>query len=758
MIDTATADLASSHQGLTGAGEGARREPGAGLVLVSNRLPTTMCVRRGEAAFSPSSGGLATALRGPHARSETLWVGWTGEIQNLRGKTRASVRDELARRRLVAVPLTRADVQRYYDGFSNGVLWPLMHYLLDKVRLDADRDWAVYREVNARFAECVAATADRGAAVWVHDYHLMLVPGLLRALRPDLRVGFFLHVPFPSHEVFRVLPWRAELLRGVLGADVVGFHTQAYQHHFVTTVAHVLGTDVDDEAVEWEGRRVQVSAFPIGIDVDRFAREARSDACASRVMELRREAGRRAIVLGVDRLDYTKGIPRRLLAIERLLERSPAMRDRLHYIQVAVPTRDGVDAYLDYRRAVNEHVGRINGAYGQPSAVPIHLLHRGVPFEELVALYRAADVMVVTPIRDGMNLVAKEYCASRLDGAGVLVLSELAGAAQELTDALIVNPYDIGEVASAIQRAIEMPPEESSQRMSALRAVVEANHVDRWAASFLDALAAPRADASAQLDPRGLAGALSRARAAAKRLWLFDYDGTLAPFAATPDRAAPDDGLIELLGLLATMPGTRVEIVSGRARENLAAWLGALPVGLHAEHGLWSRARPGEPWRSDLALDTAWKGPVRDVIEGAVSRLSGSLVEEKSASVVWHYRRVLPELASTHLAEVRALLAPLAARYDLRVTPGAKSLEVRSARVSKGAVSARLAAEMPGAVVIAAGDDTTDEDMFRALPADAVTVKVGQGVSAARYRVDGVRALRELIQSFVRLGDLGGDP
>lgn len=758
MIETAMTDLTSSEPGVTGAGEGARREPGARLVLVSNRLPSTMRVRRGEAAFSPSSGGLATALRGPHARSDTLWVGWTGESLNLRGKTRASVRDELARRRLVALPLTRADVQRYYDGFSNGVLWPLMHYLIDKVRLDADRDWAAYREVNVRFAESVAATADRGAAVWVHDYHLMLVPGLLRALRPDLRVGFFLHVPFPSHEVFRVLPWRAELLRGVLGADVVGFHTQAYQHHFVTTVAHVLGTDVDDEAVEWEGRRVQVGAFPIGIDVDRFARESRSEACTNRVSELRREAGRRAIVLGVDRLDYTKGIPRRLLAIERLLERSPAMRERLHYIQVAVPTRDGVDAYLDYRRAVNEHVGRINGAYGQPSAVPIHLLHRGVPFEELVALYRAADVMVVTPIRDGMNLVAKEYCASRHDGAGALVLSELAGAAQELTDALIVNPYDIGEVASAIQRAIEMPPEESAQRMTALRAVVEANHVDRWATSFLDALAAPRADASAQLDSRGLAGALSRARGAAQRLWLFDYDGTLAPFAATPERAAPDDGLIELLGLLATMPGTRVEIVSGRARENLEAWLGALPVGLHAEHGLWSRARRGEPWRSDLALDTGWKGPVRAAIEGAVSHLAGSLVEEKSASVVWHYRRVLPELASTHLAEVRALLAPLAARYDLRVTPGAKSLEVRSARVSKGTVTARLAAEMPGAVVIAAGDDTTDEDMFRALPDEAVTVKVGQGVSAARYRVDGVRALRGLIEGFVRLGDLGGNP
>ncbi len=757
MSDTPMVDDAPAEPGLTGATEELLRGSGAGLVLVSNRLPATMRVRRGEPVFSPSSGGLATALRGPHARSETLWVGWTGGNQTLRGKTRASVRDALARRRLVSVPLSRADVQRYYDGFSNGVLWPLMHYLIDKVRLDADRDWAAYREVNARFAECVAAAADHGASVWVHDYHLMLVPGLLRALRPDLRVGFFLHVPFPSHEVFRVLPWRADLLRGVLGADVVGFHTQAYQRHFVTSVAHVLGTDVDDEAVEWEGRRVRVGAFPIGIDVDRFARQSSSEACANRVAELRREAGRRAIVLGVDRLDYTKGIPRRLLAIERLLERSPAMRERLHYIQVAVPTRDGVDAYMDYRRAVNEHVGRINGAYGQPSAVPIHLLHRGVSFEELVALYRAADVMVVTPIRDGMNLVAKEYCASRVDGAGVLVLSELAGAAQELTDALIVNPYDIGEVASAIQRAIEMPAEESALRMTALRAVVEASHVDRWAASFLDTLAAPRADATARLDPRGLTKALGRARNAAKRLWLFDYDGTLAPFAATPDRAAPDDGLIELLGLLAAMPGTRVEIVSGRARENLDAWLGALPVGLHAEHGLWSRARRGDPWRTDITLDTAWKSPVREVIEGAVARLAGSLIEEKSASVVWHYRRVLPEIASTHLAEVRALLAPLAERHGLRVTPGAKSLEVRSARVSKGAVTARLTAEMPGAAVIAAGDDTTDEDMFRALPPDAVTVKVGQGVSAARYRVDDVRALRKLIEGFVRLGDPGGE-
>ncbi len=550
--------------------------------------------------------------------------------------------------------------------------------------------------------------------------------------------------------MFRVLPWREDLLRGVLGADLIGFHTQSYQHHFVTSAAHVLGTDVDHEAIEWQGRNVRIGAFPIGIDAERFASMARSESCQARVRDLRRQAAGRTLVLGIDRLDYTKGIPRRLLSIERLLEQTPALRERIHVVQVAVPTRDNVAAYAAYRRTVNEHVGRINGAHGDPTTIPIHLLHRALGFEELVALYSSADVMVVTPLRDGMNLVAKEYCASRRGDDGVLVLSELAGAAHELSDALLVNPYDIGGVAAAIQRAVEMPCEESARRMRGLRRAVEANHVESWAETFLRSLSAHVAEPRSQGDSFDLDGALRRAHSARQRLWLIDYDGTLAPYATTPDRAVPDKGLLELLASLAALPGSRVEIVSGRSSADLDAWFGRLSVGLHAEHGFMSRSEPGAPWVCEHPLDVAWKTSVRATLERTTGHLVGAFIEEKSASIVWHYRRVLPEIAAKYVAELRVRLSSIAETFNLRVVPGARSIEVRSAEVSKASVASRLAAAASWGAIIAAGDDATDEDMFRALPTDAITIKVGRGISVARFRVDDVATLRSKLVRFTR--------
>lgn len=458
------------------------------LVLVSNRLPVTVRAEHGRAAVVRSTGGLASALRTPHELTGGIWVGWPGDVSRMSSDERADIDAEIGALSCVPVPLTPSEIAHYYDGFSNGVLWPLLHYRLDKVNLDAERDWAVYEAVNRRFAERVAAAWRPGDVVWVHDYQLALVPAMLRALVPQATIGFFLHVPFPPAELFNVLPWRSEIVRGMLGADVVAFHTDGYRKNFYGAAAHLLGHEQRTCALSWEGRIVRAAAAPIGVDAAELEGLASSADVEREVARLTAEARGKRIVLGVDRLDYSKGIPRRLLAYDRCLTRNPSLRDKLLFVQLAVPTREKVGAYTELRRDVNELVGRINSHHGTATGGPVQLLYRSVPLAQLVALYRTADVMAVTPLRDGMNLVAKEYVASRLDGDGVLVLSEFAGAAAQLREALIVNPYDLGAVSSAIVAALDMPEHARRARMAALRTQVADEDVGAWVARCLEDL------------------------------------------------------------------------------------------------------------------------------------------------------------------------------------------------------------------------------------------------------------------------------
>jgi trehalose 6-phosphate synthase/phosphatase len=715
------------------------------IVLVSNRLPAVLDGRGDDWSLKRASGGLASALSAVIERPDTLWIGYLGELDALSPSARLEVEQRLGAQRLVAVDVPMSEYVPYYEGFSNGVLWPLLHYFVDKVELDAARSWSAYQSVNERFARAVAERAPRGALVWVHDYQLMLVPGLLRALRPDVRVGFFLHVPFPTHEVFRVLPWRDALLRGVLAAHVLGFHTQSYLHHFAMTAAHVLDTDNAHDEVRFEGRASRLVTAPISVDVPRWREGARRSTVLDRAAELRANSGARAVILGVDRLDYTKGIPRRLLAIERFLERRPALRDAVQFVQVAVPSRENVDAYAEYRRVVDALVGRINGAYGSADRVPVHLLHKGVDFDELCALYRAADVMLVTPLRDGMNLVAKEFCVAQ-GGASALVLSEFAGAADELSDAILVNPYDVDSVERAITAALEMPEPERRERAARMAAAVEQAPVSLWAERFVAALddAARQPDALSALDRPPTLSANSPA------VWVLDYDGTLASIADRPDRAAPDAALLALLQRLCALPDERVHVVSGRPAEWLSAQLGALSLALHAEHGAMSRERATDPWRSFVAPTEPWRALARSIMTDVVADVVGGELEEKRSSVAWHYRRALPELVAERLGELRARLAALADRFDLFVLDGAKVIELRPQRANKGATLARIAEQSADRSLVIIGDDSTDEDMFARAPSDAISIKVGLGLTRARYRLDDVRAVRSYIDARVQ--------
>lgn len=713
------------------------------LTLVSNRLPWTVKVHEGHPELLASAGGLATALAGAHAADDSHWVGWPGTLEGLDSGQKKEVMDGLRQRRLTPVELTQEDVARYYEGFSNGVLWPLFHYLLDKVRLDADQDWEAYQSVNEQFAVTVANVAAPGALVWVHDYQLMLVPRILRDLRPDLRIGFFLHIPFPAHEVFRILPWAEELLQGVLASDLIGFHTADYRKHFITCAGQMLGADPTHGGLSYEGREIRLADYAIGIDVDTFITMAQRDDVSARAVRLRSEVGGRKILLGVDRLDYTKGIPRRLLAFERFLERNPDQRDRVMLLQAAVPSREGVDAYASFRKQVDEIAGRINGRFGTPSATPVHLLHQALPFEELVALYRAADVMLVTPLRDGMNLVAKEFCACRVDDTGVLILSEFAGAAVAMKEALLVNPYDVGSLATSMERALTLPPEEATRRMRILRRRVERGDVHGWAGRFLRDLADAHAG-TANGGPSLLEHLQDEISRTERTVLMLDYDGTLVPFTDTPDLAAPDPELKALLAELASLPFLELHIVSGRTRETLEAWLGDLSVYLHAEHGLWFRHPVAGTWASMHSADGLAGGELATLLQTWVASFEGSFIESKSSSLAWHHRQVVGGVREHQIRRLKEQVAPILERFDLDLLEGARVLEFRPRGVQKG-LALTPDMEHEGVFVLAIGDDRTDEDLFHALPLSGCSIRVGQGPSEARFRLPDPKSVRTLL-------------
>lgn len=462
------------------------------LIIVANRLPVT--VRAGEAGprIEYSSGGLAVGLRGVHRPGESVWIGWPGEIPEGDANARAKLMNEIRGFGCKPVTLTAEQVHDFYETVANELLWPVLHSRLDKIPLRL-KGWEGFREVSALFARAVVETYRPGDLVWVHDYHLALVPRMVRELLPNARIGFFLHVPFPPEEVFRCIAEREELVTGLMGADLIGFHTPGYAANFQATARSLLRLEGGSAPFAWQGRRVRTGAFPMGVDTAVWTQRGAAAEVREMAANLHATNGCRRLVVGIDRLDYTKGIPRRLLAIEEMFERGLADPGETRMIQVSVPSREAVDAYQEIRRVTDELTGRINGLYSTVDNVPIHSLYRSLAADEVASLYLAADVMLVTPLRDGMNLVAKEFVATRVDGDGVLVLSEFAGAAAELREALLVNPYSTAEVAATVARARAMPVHERRWRMERLRMRVGANDVKHWADSFLSELAHPEA-------------------------------------------------------------------------------------------------------------------------------------------------------------------------------------------------------------------------------------------------------------------------
>src|SRR5688500_18504461 len=721
-------------------------------LLVSNRLPITASVIDGNLRVERSVGGLATALSGAKCAG-TLWVGWPGPTSELGRRQGARLDRRLAALQCVPVRLSSSEVRGYYEEIANGMLWPLFHYQPDRLPLDP-KHWGTYATVNARFAETVASSWRPGDEIWMHDYQLLPVPGMLRRLLPDARIGFFLPVPFPALDVFRVLPWRREILEGILGADVVGLHTDSYVAHFRSAVAALTDASVSGEQLTVDGRPVLTRAYPIGIDVGHFAERAARPAVVAEAETLR-AVGAQRLIVGIDRLDYTKGIPRRLLAYDRLLSEHPELHGNVRFIQVVVPSREGVRTYREVRNVVDATIGHINGAYGTGTWTPVAYQYRSLTDEAISALYLAADVMLVTPVRDGMNLVAKEFIASREDLGGVLVLSEFAGAAEQLSEALIVNPYDLDGTASALYRALVMPRDEIETRMRSLRDRVHTMPSDRWAQTFLADLRAVRPpERTANGGSFATADELGHLGESAKRApslhLLLDYDGTLVAFTDVPSSASPDAELIDLLDRLSKRPATDVHLVSGRSREQLDEWFGELPIALHAEHGLWSREAGDRRWTRQ-EIDSA--PPFEDVLalmRRCAEATPGALVERKSAGLAWHYRMAEPSLGEASAHQLLRELEAAARESPMDLLHGDKVVEVRPRGIHKGIVAARGAAtRRKGGGLLAMGDDRTDEDLLEPLPDGSLSVHVGPSASQVSTRIESVSEARDILRALL---------
>ncbi len=720
------------------------------VVITSNRLPVTLSKGEdGKVMVKSSSGGLATALGSVHGTpdSTSVWIGWPGP-EEVASDELKSMLDPL---RLVGVELTAAEVQAYYKNFSNGVLWPLCHYLLDKLTVeDAQEDWIVYHNVNQKFADVIVDYAKEDDVIWIHDYQLMLVPSMVRLRLPSARIGYFHHIPFPSADVFKTLPWRRQILDGLCGANLVGFHTANDAHNFMYSCATLLALETNAEGLVVDGRQVHVGAFPIGIDAESFAKRAVSAEVALRVAEIKNEAQGRKIMLSVDRLDYTKGIGRRLLSIERLLHDHPELKKEIHVIQVAVPSREDVEQYVIERETINELVGSVNGKYADPMHAVVHLLHRSISPVELSALYVAADVMLVTPVRDGMNLVCKEYVASRPDNSGVLILSEFAGAAIQLRTALQVNPYDLGEMAHQMYAALNMSPAEQEQRMAELKRIVFEGNVGAWADSFVDAL--QRCENLPRIVDLPVDTEISKLIKSQHLLLLLDYDGTLVDICKNPADAVPKPESIEILRKLCSRKGTQVHIVSGRPRGFLMRYLGNVheKLALHAEHGAFSRLAGSSEWQVHGKTDLSWMDDVQEIMRSFVRNTDGAFLEQKSISIAFHFRATEPQLADRQVQKLVARLnALLPEERGFELLFGSKVLEARVRGMSKALPLPMILNHFPaGGAMVAIGDDVTDEDLFFALPPSAITIHVGAGSTRARFRLPHVRAVWALLRNI----------
>jgi len=728
------------------------------LIIVSNRLPVNIVKTDDGYRYEKSSGGLVSGLgaytekrKQNSENDEIIWVGWPGTAVENEEQVSAEIYEKFNAR---CVFLTEDEMENFYEGFCNHTIWPLFHYFPSYASFNPQH-WEQYISVNKRFCDTLKSFVRPGDVIWVHDYHLMLLPLMLRNYFPDISIGFFLHIPFPAYEVFRLLPsaWREEILLGLFGSDLIGFHTHDYRSYFLHSALRILGYANNMGEVVTEKQFSRIDEFPMGIDYEKFSSAVYNPEIIEEEKLLMENFKSVKLIISIDRQDYTKGILNRLLGFEYFLSKHPSWKEKISLVMIVVPSRIGVKNYQETKSKIDELTGRINGTYGSMTWAPVIYQYRSVTFSELIALYHGCDIALVTPLRDGMNLVAKEFIATRDHHRGVLILSEMAGAADELSESIIINPNNIEEIGDAIARALSMKTDDQAMRIRTMQERIREYDVFNWAEDFLTSLQRVK-DKQQRLKTRMLPQAIKNEiaeqfRSAENRTLILDYDGTLIPFANRPEAAYPGPLLLQLLQRLSSLKNTEIIIVSGRDRYTLDHWFAHLPVHLAAEHGLLLK-ESHKKWKMLKPVRKHWKKKILPIMKMFTTKLPGSFIEEKDYSIVFHYRKSRAEVASFRVKELMDYLINFTANMDVQVVEGDKNLEVRNAGVDKGLAVMNFFSgkKKKSHFIMAIGDDKTDEDLFRALPAEAYSIKVGLQASYAKYNLLNTQAVFDLLSGL----------
>ena len=724
------------------------------LIIVSNRLPVEVSQKAGKYRFRTSVGGVATGLSSVKKTYQNLWIGWPGDSVKSEAEhgVKQEIYRELEKTGCYPVFLSTKDVENHYYGYCNKTIWSNFHYFMRYTEYN-NAYWDSYKRVNRIFCNEILKQYKKGDIIWIHDYQLMLLPKMLREKIPEATIGFFLHIPFPAYETFSALPERYEILQGLLGADLVGFHTYHYAENFLNSVRRIIGYEHSLNQLIVGNRIVEVDSFPMGINYEKFARSSANRKVLNEVKKLKKGLGDKRVILSIDRLDYTKGIPERVEAFGEFLQRNPQYREKVVLILVAVPSRTKVPQYDMLKKELNEALSRVNGRFGTIGWVPILYFYRAFDFAQLSALYNVADAALITPLRDGMNLVAKEYLAAKDGKKGVLVLSEKAGSASELGEAIVVNPFNKNEIVDSITQALEMSAAEQVERNLIMQKRLKRYDIERWFKEFLNELDDVKKKQSdlqiKKIDGKISAKIVKKFKAANRRLIALDYDGTLRSFVKDPEKAGPEPDTLAFLSKLASDGKNEIIIVSGRKRKTLQNWFGHLDINLIAEHGIWIREKGGK-WRMIEPLSGGWKDDIRPVLELYVDRTPGSFIEEKDFSLVWHYRKAETNLGELRSRELKAAILNLTANLNLGILSGSKVVEIKSMGVNKGRAVLPFIVRQKWDIILTAGDDWTDEDTFEVMPEDAFSIKVGFGYSKANYNLESVEQMKKLLKKLAR--------
>lgn len=728
------------------------------LIIVSNKLPFEVVKIDNEIELVEKAVRTPNKLNAFHKIKERIWIGWTGnENFSLTDSEKELVYKKLGNESCYPIELTENEVAMHHYGFCNATLWPLFHYFTQYSEFNDDF-WASYQAVNQKFAETVLRVAKKGDTIWVHDYHLLLLPKMLRDARPDLTIGFFLHIPFPSFEIFRILPWRREIVCGMLGADLIGFHTFDYERHFMSSIRRLLGYDNVLNTVKLDERVVKIDNFPMGIDYDYFQQKSLQfksynnksllglgDDFIDKILN----KGETKLMLSIDRLDYAKGISNRLDAYDLLLRENPQYHGKICFALFVIPSREVLMEYQSQKRTVDEMVGRINGQYGTVNWMPIWYFYRTLTKDEMIEMYAVSQIALVTPLRDGMNLIAKEYIASRTDQTGVLIISEMIGAAKEMSEAIQVNPSNIPEMANAIKHALEMPIEDQQFHNGVMQKRLQIYNEQKWANDILNTLRTVKKMQETNLTRKVSQGIIDSIKLnynkAKSRIIFLDYDGTLTGFHKDPQMASPNDELYSILKNLVADKKNHIVIISGRDKETLGRWFNRFEeITFIAEHGVWVKPPEGD-WGMIEKIDKQWMDIIRPIITFYADRTPRSFLEEKNYSLVWHYRNADPDLGIIRAWELKDELRDLVSNLNLEIMDGDKVIEVKNSGINKGRAAAQQLAQSDFDFIMALGDDWTDEYTFGSMPEDSFTIKVGTKSTKANFYIDSVESVRKLL-------------